>query len=97
MADLFSEIYDGRKEYFVSPDKEIDFIITKRNKAEIIGEVKWKIIDSEDISKFLLNSERFSGKKVLICKNSKVKSDQVQILIPQDLIDLVKKSRERLI
>ncbi|MEK6857020.1 MAG: AAA family ATPase, partial [Nanoarchaeota archaeon] len=39
IADLFSEIIGGRKEYYVSKDKEIDFIITKRNKAVLIGEV----------------------------------------------------------
>lgn len=33
VADLFAELYDGRKEYFVSPTKEIDFVITKRKQA----------------------------------------------------------------
>jgi uncharacterized protein len=93
IADLFAEIYNGRKEYFVSPDKEVDFIITKRNNIEVIGEVKWKIIDSGDIAKFKRNSERFNGKKILICKKSKVKDDFIEVLTPRDLIYLVKKSK----
>jgi len=96
IADLFAEIYEGRKEYFVSPNKEIDFIITKRNKLEIIGEVKWKITNLEDVSKFKENSKRFNGKKVLICKKSKYKinNNSIEIIDVQNLIKLVKKFKE---
>ena len=97
IADLFSEIYDGRKEYFVSKDKEVDFIITKRNKPEIIGEVKWKIIDQKDIDKFLKNSERLNGKRVLICKGSKIKDkeiENIEIINPKSLIALVEEFKK---
>ncbi len=95
IADLFSELYEGRKEYFVSPDKEVDFIITKRNKLEIIGEVKWKLADKEDVIKFLKNSERFNGKRILVCKNSRIADNNVEIISSKDLMSLVKKMRKR--
>lgn len=41
MADLFASIYKGKKEYYIKPSKEIDVIITVRNKAVLAGEVKW--------------------------------------------------------
>ncbi|MBU3957676.1 MAG: AAA family ATPase, partial [Nanoarchaeota archaeon] len=33
IADFFAEKESGRKEYYVSPEKEFDFIITKRNRV----------------------------------------------------------------
>ncbi len=91
IADLFSEIYDGRKEYFISQDKEVDFVITKRNKPELIGEVKWKEIDQTDINKFKKNSERLYGKKIMICKGSVTKDKDIEILPPNKLMLLLQK------
>ncbi len=77
IADLFANKYEGRKEYFVAADKEIDFIITQRNKAIIVGEVKWKKLVSKDIEKFKRNSDVFSCKKVIIGKKG-IKSKNVR-------------------
>ncbi len=95
IADLFAELHEGRKEYFVSPDREVDFIITKRNKAEIVGEVKWKKITGEDISKFKRNSERFAGRKVLVCKNGETGESGLDIVNPHNLISMVKKASRK--
>ena len=86
IADLFSELYEGRKEYLVSQDREVDFIITLRNKPEIIGEVKWKKLEQEDINKFKRNSEGLSGKKILFCKNSEIKDKEIEIIEPKNLV-----------
>src|SRR3989338_2898482 len=68
IADLFAEVHGGRKEYYISPDKEVDFIITSRNKPLIIGEVKWKKISSGDLAAFERNAAQFPGRKVLVCR-----------------------------
>lgn len=88
IADLFAQLYNGRKEYFISGDKEVDFIITKRNKAEIIGEVKWKRIEKEDINKFMRNSDRLYGKRMIVCKSGEAKMRGVNITSPNYLISL---------
>jgi hypothetical protein len=79
IADLFAEKFSGRKEYFISSSKEVDFIITKRNKPIIVGEVKWKKITKNDINKFLKSSEFFNCKKFLVCKKG-TKNDQIEVL-----------------
>lgn len=68
VADYFAEKEDGRKEYFVSPSKEIDFIITQRNKPVIVGEVKWKKVNFEDLRKFSSSVEDFSCRRIIFCK-----------------------------
>ncbi len=94
IADLFSEIYSGRKEYFISPDKEIDFIITVRNKPSIIGEVKWKALEKEDIRKFFRNSEKIFGRKIIFCKSSKFTEEDVEIMNVDTLLPLIKEKRK---
>lgn len=96
MADLFSELFEGRKEYFISPDKEVDFIITKRNKNEIVGEVKWKKVGREDLNRFKINSENLFGKKILLCKGSSIeKADEAEIITPKKLADLIKNKSKK--
>ena len=89
IADLFAELYDGRKEYSVSPDKEVDFIISKRNKSEIIGEVKWKKVSQEDLNKFIKNTERLQGKRILICKSGEIKDQNVEVLNAKQVVEQV--------
>jgi uncharacterized protein len=69
VADLFAEKNNGRKEYYISPDKEFDFIVTKRNRLEIVGEVKWKKAELKDVRKFMENGSELPGKKIIIFKN----------------------------
>lgn len=73
IADFFAEKSNGRKEYYISPQKEFDFIITKRNRIEIIGEVKWKKAEYGDIERFIKNTGNLPGKKIIIFKYGKVK------------------------
>ena len=93
IADLFAEVYNGKKEYLLDKNKEIDFIITERNKSKIIGEVKWKKISKEDIEKFKNNSANLFGKKVLICKESKEENQEVEIINSEDVIKLVNRQK----
>lgn len=72
IADFFAEKSNGRKEYYISPEKEFDFIITKRNKLEIVGEVKWKKAALQDIEKFREKTKDLSGRKIIIFKHEKL-------------------------
>ncbi len=94
IADLFAELYDGRKEYFISPQREIDFIITKRNKIEVIGEVKWKKIEKADLEKFRKNSEFLKGRKILICKEGYIKDKEIEVINAKKLVEIVCKKQK---
>ena len=84
IADFFAEKLLGRKEYFISPSKEVDFIITKRNKPILVGEVKWKMLSKLDIEKFKKSSSNFSCSKVLVCKKG-AKTDELEIISAKEL------------
>jgi len=87
VADFFAEKYDGRKEYYLSSSKEVDFIITKRNKPIIVGEVKWKTITKEDIERFKESVKDFYCRKVLICKKG-IKDNQIETIDAEGLLRL---------
>jgi len=89
LAELFVNIYHGRKEYFFSPEREIDFIITKRNKPICVGEVKWGKVRREHLKRFENNVGRFSCDKVLIGKRVDLKHPEIQIYRPKDILELV--------
>ena len=89
IADLFASLYDGRKEYYVSPSKEVDFIITKRNRVEVVGEVKWKKLSRRDLEIFSEKTKEMYGKKVLICKEAEIRDEAVDIVDSRKLISLV--------
>ena len=94
VADIFAELHKGRKEYSVAPDKEVDFIITIRNKPAIIGEVKWKKVSQSDIQKFLKNTERMRGKRILICKSGDKEDKDVEILDARQVVEWVLKTKK---
>ena len=88
---MFAELYEGRKEYFISPEKEVDFMITARNRLEIVGEVKWKNITADDLGKFRKNSERFPGRRVIMGKESSITAPDLEVMLPAALIAQVQK------
>ena len=91
IGDLFASVYHGKKEYYVTPSKELDFIITVRNKAIIIGEVKWGKYDSNDLKKFVEKSTFIKGEKIFITKNkNEIKMDNVKIMDLDDILAMVK-------
>ncbi|MDI6655808.1 MAG: AAA family ATPase [Candidatus Hydrothermarchaeota archaeon] len=85
IADFFAEKNNGRKEYYMSPQKEFDFVITRRNRLEIVGEVKWKKVEAQDVEKFRKNTEDLSGRKVIIFKHGKLKESMNAEEILSDL------------
>lgn len=90
IANLFAEIYKGRKEYFVTPEKEIDFIITVRRKATVVGEVKWGKYGLKDLKNFEEKTKYINAKKVFIVKKKTIpKFNNIEILDWKDLIKMI--------
>ncbi|CAG0965864.1 hypothetical protein METP2_01084 [Methanosarcinales archaeon] len=91
IGDLFASAYHGKKEYYVTPSKELDFIITVRNKAVIIGEVKWGKYDSNDLKKFVEKTTFIKAEKIFITKNkNEMKMDNIKIMDVDDILAMVK-------
>lgn len=92
-ADLFAKVYQGRKEYFLN--KEIDFIITQRNKPVCVGEVKWGMIKRNHVTNFEEKTRDFVCDKILIGKDisKKIKAEypKIKFYTPRDLVKLVEK------
>jgi AAA+ ATPase superfamily predicted ATPase len=93
IEDIVSEIFvralGGRKEILKTSEKEIDILITVRNKPVLVGEVKWGKISKNDINNFLTKVENFHCRKILVTRK-KVRSGELEILTPMDLIELSK-------
>jgi len=86
VADIFAEIYQGRKEYFVTPEKEIDFIITVRKKPVVVGEVKWGKYRKKDIEKFKEKTRYIGGEKVFVVKEKTgIEDKEVKIIDGADI------------
>lgn len=84
IGDLFAEILRGKKEVLKTAEREIDFIITVRNKPIIVGEVKWGKLTKKDVEKFLSKSEDFYCRKIIFTKKKR-NFDGVEILEADDL------------
>ncbi|MDP2766810.1 MAG: AAA family ATPase [Candidatus Methanoperedens sp.] len=87
IGDLFAQAYNGKKEYFVTPSNELDFIITVRNKPVVAGEVKWGKYDEKDIKKFIEKSNFIDAEKVFVTKKKKeTEINGVKIMDVSDLV-----------
>ncbi len=97
LGDLFAQLYGGRKEYLVLPDREFDFIITSRNKPVIIGEVKWGKYSRHDVKGFAERAARFAtARKMLIVRQRRgIPVEGVDVLAPEDVLREVRTSRSR--
>lgn len=90
IADLFTCAYNGKKEYYVTPSNEIDFIITVRNKPVLAGEVKWGKYDANDVKKFVEKTSFIKAEKIFITKKKKeTKIDNVKIMDVDDILAMV--------
>jgi AAA+ ATPase superfamily predicted ATPase len=90
IGDLFAYAYNGKKEYYVTPSKEMDFIITVRNKAVLIGEVKWGKYDINDLKKFVEKTTFIKAEKIFITKTkNETKIKNVKIMDMNDILAMV--------
>jgi len=90
IADLFAEIYQGRKEYFVTPEREIDFIITIRRKAVVVGEVKWGKYRKKDIERFKEKTDFINAEKIFVVKEKVgIEDKEVKIIDIGDIEKMI--------
>jgi AAA+ ATPase superfamily predicted ATPase len=85
VADLFVEKLGGRKELLRQKDREIDVLITVRNRPVLAAEVKWGRATKADVTNFLAKTEGLKCRKVLVAKKS-VATDEVEVMTPADLV-----------
>ena len=91
IGDLFARALNGKKEYFMTPSNELDFIITVRNKPVLTGEVKWGNYNNNDVKKFLKKSSFLDTEKVFVTKKKKqTRIDGVKIMDVNDILAMVR-------
>jgi AAA+ ATPase superfamily predicted ATPase len=88
IGELMAELLDGTFRYHMTKDYDIDIIVTKRRKPVFIGEVKWrKKVKKSDISKFIINTEKFECRKALISRVP-VETEEVEVITPKELLKM---------
>jgi len=64
IAQLLSQIYEAKINYYITPSLEIDFILTKKRKVLAVGEVKWRTkLLLKIIKEFLEKHRKYQQKK----------------------------------
>lgn len=86
IADLFAEELGGRKELIKDADREIDLLVTVRNKPQLVGEVKWGRASKGDVSYFLSKVEDLRCRKVFVALEPIETDDDVEVLTPRDIM-----------
>ena len=89
LADLFAKYQHGRKELYKTGEKDIDILITSRNKPKVVAEVKWGKLKSKSINNFLKKVNNFKCQKLLITKE-KIKINELEVLTPEDILKVAK-------
>jgi uncharacterized protein len=92
VGDLFAETLDGKKEVLKDDSREIDILITSRNRPILVGEVKWGQVTKRDITQFLGKVQDIPCRKVIVT-NCRIKSEMIEIVGPEDLIGMAKKKK----
>lgn len=94
VADLFAAKLGGRKEYYVTPSSEIDFIITVRNRPVLVGEVKWGKYAAGDVEKFAKKSEFVKAERVFVAKRKNESGGNVKIFDAEDILRIAGQKQE---
>ena len=85
-GELFSQVYDGRFEYFYSRDFDIDFVITRGNRVLASGEVKWTNTPTRnDVDLMLERTRHLKGDRILFSKTP-IDDTRVISLAPENLL-----------
>jgi hypothetical protein len=95
IAKLFAELRGGRRAYYFTPAKELDFVITVRRKPVLVGEVKWGSVSNADLDKFIDATAPFpEAEKVFVCRR-RLEHGLVKVLTPAEILELVAGSRRK--
>jgi hypothetical protein len=85
IADLLTEQIGGRKELMRTADREVDVLVTLRNRPVLVGEVKWGRATRGDVTRFLEKVQDLRCKKVLFSREP-LDTDEVEVLLPSTLV-----------
>jgi hypothetical protein len=89
VADFFAEVYQGRKEYLLAAEREVDFIITRRGTPLVAGEVKWGGCGRGEVEKFKEKTRGIRCRKILVTKQDPGFADEeVEVVVPRQLLEL---------
>jgi hypothetical protein len=86
IGEIFARSLDGRLEY--SYDPELDFIITKKGRPVLVGEVKWGRYDRSDLQDFKNKSSEFDCRKVLVAPKRNGSLDGIDIMDASGIVRL---------
>ena len=89
IAQLLSQIYEAKINYYITPSLEIDFILTKKRKVLAVGEVKWRTkLLLKIIKEFLEKTSKIPAeKRILITKTQPYKKpENIKVYSPTDLV-----------
>jgi tRNA U54 and U55 pseudouridine synthase Pus10 len=92
IVDLLTEHVGGRKERLKDSEREVDVLVTVRNKPALVGEVKWGRATRGDVTTFLEKVEDLRCRKVLFSLKP-LDTDEVEVLLPSTLVDEVTGTR----
>jgi hypothetical protein len=91
VGEIFAKKYGGTLEY--SFDPEIDFIVTKKGKPMVAGEVKWGKYDKSDLARFAENVSNFDCPKIFVTKEKGATMEGIEIFDPLLISKLLQKKR----
>jgi len=92
IADLLTERIGGRKELMRTADREVDVLVTLRNRPVLVGEVKWGRATRGDVTRFLEKVQDLRCRKVLFSRKP-LDTDEVEVLLPSTLVEEAKGAR----
>jgi len=99
VADLLAKVYGLRRVSVELPKLGLDIALQGFKRLEIAGEVKWKErIKRDEIRKIEEKLSHFDCKKVLVVPNRDVlerEPEGIEVLTPNDLLEIAKESLER--
>ena len=84
VGEIFASRFKGVLEY--SFDPELDFIITRKGRPVVVGEVKWGRYDRKDIVKFIDKASDIDCPKVLVTKVKCADHEGIEIFDASDMI-----------
>lgn len=99
VADLLAKVYGLRRVSVELPKLELDVALQGFKRLEIAGEVKWKErVKRDEIRKIEEKLSRFDCKRILVVPSRDVlerEPEGIEVLTPNDLLEIAKESLER--
>jgi AAA+ ATPase superfamily predicted ATPase len=86
IGEIFARSLHGKLEY--SYDPELDFIITKKGRPVLVGEVKWGKYDKSDLQNFKKKASDLDCRKVLVAPKKNGTLEGMQIMDATDIVGL---------